>query len=334
MHPRHEGRWFVSVADIINHRCAEAQDEQGRWNRYTGRMAWDQRAITADNPEFGGQGNHGRVRITASTNIDHTQEWVRNDLKQWLHWMKNEIGFGGWRFDFVKGYGATSRVNTSDTDPFISVGEHWVSCNTAEAIWNTTRIRTGRAPRTGASLRGVTPRVSISPPRASYRRLFGTGSTGACRTVRTTPRVSAVYGRRTLSRFSRITTPDPRCNTGLSPPTASDKGTRTFLPNWNPYRVLRSLKDGALREDIERLIAIRKRNGIACNARCANGGRWSAAPVPGTVSRTCDEILCAPSICMKIGHGDWSNQNKVANTRWKCQAAATASRVRTAPRGE
>ena len=40
------------VADIvINHRCAEAQSSDGRWNIFTGRMAWDQRAITTDNPE-------------------------------------------------------------------------------------------------------------------------------------------------------------------------------------------------------------------------------------------------------------------------------------------
>lgn len=120
------------VADIvINHRCAEAQDEQGRWNRYTGRMAWDQRAITTDNPEFGGRGNGGTGEdYGPAPNIDHTQDWVRKDLKEWLHWMKNDVGFGGWRFDFVKGYGGQyTGEYVGDTAPFISVGEHWVSCN-------------------------------------------------------------------------------------------------------------------------------------------------------------------------------------------------------------
>jgi alpha-amylase len=63
------------VADIvINHRCAEAQDDQGRWNLYTGRMNWDQKAITTDNPQFGGRGNHGTGEdYGPAPNIDHTQ---------------------------------------------------------------------------------------------------------------------------------------------------------------------------------------------------------------------------------------------------------------------
>lgn len=38
---------------------------------------------------------------------------------------------------------------------------------------------------------------------------------------------------------------------------------------------------------------------------------------------TCDEIdMSRPSICMKMGHADWSpNQHKVGDTRWKCQAS-------------
>ena len=29
---------------------------------------------------------------------------MRNDLKTWLNWMRDDVGFQGWRFDFVKGY--------------------------------------------------------------------------------------------------------------------------------------------------------------------------------------------------------------------------------------
>jgi hypothetical protein len=35
-----------------------AQDEQGRWNKYGGRLPWDTRAICSNNPTFGGTGNH------------------------------------------------------------------------------------------------------------------------------------------------------------------------------------------------------------------------------------------------------------------------------------
>ena len=34
------------------------QDEEGRWNKYGGRLAWDTSAICNNNPTFGGTGNH------------------------------------------------------------------------------------------------------------------------------------------------------------------------------------------------------------------------------------------------------------------------------------
>ncbi len=34
------------------------------------------------------------------------QQAVREDIKGWLKWLRNSIGFDGWRFDFVKGYSA------------------------------------------------------------------------------------------------------------------------------------------------------------------------------------------------------------------------------------
>lgn len=33
---------------VLNHRCAQRQDEHGVWNLYGGRMAWDQRAIVGE----------------------------------------------------------------------------------------------------------------------------------------------------------------------------------------------------------------------------------------------------------------------------------------------
>ena len=38
-------------------RCL-VQDEQGRWNKYGGRLPWDTRAICNNNLTFGGTGNH------------------------------------------------------------------------------------------------------------------------------------------------------------------------------------------------------------------------------------------------------------------------------------
>lgn len=38
----------------------------------------------------------------AAPNIDHSQDFVRRDVKKWLNWLRNDIGFDGWRLDFVR----------------------------------------------------------------------------------------------------------------------------------------------------------------------------------------------------------------------------------------
>jgi len=69
-------------------------------------MPWGPDAITSDNPAYKGQGRPGTgVDFPAVPNIDHTNEQVQKDLTDWLHFLKREIGYDAWRFDFAKGYG-------------------------------------------------------------------------------------------------------------------------------------------------------------------------------------------------------------------------------------
>ena len=86
--------------------CVCWQDEEGRWNKYGGRLPWDTKAICCNNATFGGTGNHKTGEdYVAAPNIDHTQEFVRRDITKWLKLLRS-IGFDGFRFDFVKGYSA------------------------------------------------------------------------------------------------------------------------------------------------------------------------------------------------------------------------------------
>ena len=61
-------------------------------------------------------------------NIDHSQDFVKKDVTEWLQFMRREIGFDGWRLDYVKGF---SGRHVSDyiegTEPEFSVGEYWDS---------------------------------------------------------------------------------------------------------------------------------------------------------------------------------------------------------------
>ena len=51
------------------------------------------------------------------------------DIKQWLSWLRSEIGFDGWRFDFVKGYpGRHVMEYIEGSSPVVVVGEFWDDC--------------------------------------------------------------------------------------------------------------------------------------------------------------------------------------------------------------
>lgn len=119
-----------SIADIvINHRCAHYQKD-GKWNQFGGRLAWDETAITSDNPQFGGRGarNTGED-YAAAPNIDHTNPKIRQDIIDWLKYLRN-LGYDGWRFDFVKGYGGEfTRKYIDASVPLMAFGEYWDSCN-------------------------------------------------------------------------------------------------------------------------------------------------------------------------------------------------------------
>jgi len=129
-------RNLKSVADIvINHRCASTQKD-GKWNQYGGRLAWNESAITSNNPEWGGTGNRGTgEEYEAAPNIDHTQEYVRSQLKDWMKWMREHVGFDGWRFDYVKGYsGEFTKEYVDATVPKLAFGEYWDACSYSDGV--------------------------------------------------------------------------------------------------------------------------------------------------------------------------------------------------------
>lgn len=96
----------LPIADIvINHRCAGQQDGSGIWNQFvfpSGKARWDQSAIVRG--EFGGTGNSDTGdNFEPAPDIDHNNPQVRKDVAEFLVFLRN-CGFGGWRYDFAKGY--------------------------------------------------------------------------------------------------------------------------------------------------------------------------------------------------------------------------------------
>ncbi|XP_059316711.1 alpha-amylase 3, chloroplastic [Lycium ferocissimum] len=114
---------------VLNHRCASERNQNGIWNIFGGRLNWDERAVVADDPHFQGRGNKSSGdNFHAAPNIDHSQDFVRKDIKEWLLWLREEIGYDGWRLDFVRGFwGGYVKDYLEATEPYFAVGEYWDS---------------------------------------------------------------------------------------------------------------------------------------------------------------------------------------------------------------
>ncbi|XP_074564012.1 alpha-amylase 3, chloroplastic isoform X3 [Curcuma longa] len=114
---------------VLNHRCAHYQNKNGVWNIFGGRLNWDDRAVVADDPHFQGRGNKSSGdNFHAAPNIDHSQDFVRNDLKEYLCWLRKEVGYDGWRLDFVRGFwGGYVKDYIEASAPYFAVGEYWDS---------------------------------------------------------------------------------------------------------------------------------------------------------------------------------------------------------------
>ncbi|KAJ7953759.1 Alpha-amylase [Quillaja saponaria] len=114
---------------VLNHRCAQYKNQNGVWNIFGGRLNWDDRAVVADDPHFQGRGNKSSGdNFHAAPNIDHSQDFVRKDLKEWLCWLRKEIGYDGWRLDFVRGFwGGYVKDYIDASEPYFAVGEYWDS---------------------------------------------------------------------------------------------------------------------------------------------------------------------------------------------------------------
>lgn len=123
-----------TVGDIvINHRCGTKQDDKGYWCVFEGgtadgRLDWGPWAVTVpDKPYPCGSGNADTgADYVAAPDVDHTNPKIQQDLWQWMNWLKSNVGFDGWRFDFAKGYaGNLLGAYIQNTSPKFAIGEVW-----------------------------------------------------------------------------------------------------------------------------------------------------------------------------------------------------------------
>ena len=60
--------------------------------------------------------------------LDHKSENVQTNVKAYLKFLLNDLGYAGFRYDMVKGYAAEyTKLYNEDSQPQFSVGEYWDS---------------------------------------------------------------------------------------------------------------------------------------------------------------------------------------------------------------
>ncbi len=60
----------------------------------------------------------------AARDLDHENPAVRAEIIRWMRFLKDDIGFDGWRYDFVHGYNPRFNKEYNDaTNPYFAVGE-------------------------------------------------------------------------------------------------------------------------------------------------------------------------------------------------------------------
>ncbi len=122
---------------VINHRVG-SQDAVNFTN-----PAWPTTFITADDEgrsfvdfpvEFSRNGDFVPGRdlkadgsngtFAAARDLDHENPAVREEIIAWMNFLRNDLGFDGWRYDFVHGYNPIYNKTYNDaTSPYFAVGE-------------------------------------------------------------------------------------------------------------------------------------------------------------------------------------------------------------------
>jgi alpha-amylase len=148
------------IADIVvNHRagysnwCNFSQDNFGTHGTF--QLTYNHICATDEvnaNPSAGSC--YGSAKGAADTgenwegarDLDHTSATVQDAVKAYLKWLKSEIGYDGWRYDYGKGFAPEyiAAYNTASM-PYFSVNEYWEGNLNILQLWLDKTLQTTAA---------------------------------------------------------------------------------------------------------------------------------------------------------------------------------------------
>mmetsp|Transcript_75945 Transcript_75945/g.180580 ORF Transcript_75945/g.180580 Transcript_75945/m.180580 type:complete len:873 (+) Transcript_75945:91-2709(+) len=111
---------------VINHRCASKQDSKGKYTVFE-KPDWGAWAICRNDNSGVGEGAMSTGELLEyAPDIDHTNKKIQDDVKAWIKWIFEEVGFCTLRLDFVIGFSPSFQEQyvRAAGSPF-TVSEYW-----------------------------------------------------------------------------------------------------------------------------------------------------------------------------------------------------------------
>jgi len=116
------GKGVKVLADVVlNHRVGYKD-----WADFTD-PAWSPETITSDDEWGRGTGAKDTGKPAAfARDLDHTNPVIQSGFLEWMKWLRSDIGYDGWRYDFARGFDAKYLLLYNRANPPVfAVTEIW-----------------------------------------------------------------------------------------------------------------------------------------------------------------------------------------------------------------
>lgn len=129
---------------VVNHRSGKSNWTDfpaETWNGVTYKLGPEHICSTDEVKDQAGQAKPTGAPDTGedfngSRDLDHTSTTVQDNIKAYCKFLLTDLGYAGFRYDMVKGYGAQyTKIYNQYSQPTYSVGEYWDGSYDAVKAW-------------------------------------------------------------------------------------------------------------------------------------------------------------------------------------------------------